>query len=205
MTQTEPYKELFVFDYPDGDDDSPKAYFICNVCGVTVDDAPCTEHAPLNTPGLILVECDATPRHSRTWVLDSEGFTPPCMYCMYDGLQERVDYLERCRHWPWRRSRLFWRLASRAYWLGIVSGYGTSFGGGPYGHRGCAHGFGWRGQRPYILGWQRWKWSCLLRGRHWPGEFVGLGCCSKCLPCPDCGATSGCIDGCENTPASCAQ
>jgi len=50
----------------------------------------------------------------------------------------------------------------------------------------------WRdlcGRRPYVLGWPAWKWHCLLRAHHWPGEPIGLGLCAKCAPCPECGST----------------
>lgn len=196
ITAPQPYQELFtVGDMPDGDG-SPDCYFVCNICDRRVDDAPCPDHAPINVPGLFLVPCDATPRHVRVWILDfdTRDYGVPCMYCAHEAMQERVEWLERCRHWPWRRWKLLWRLASLAYGLGVIAGYGGSY-GGKYGHHGCVGWFRWRGHRPYILGWQDWKWGCLLRQRHWPGVFLGAGCCSKCAPCPDCGSTDSCFGG----------
>lgn len=55
----------------------------------------------------------------------------------------------------------------------------------------------WRGRRTYILGWETWKWQCLLRAQHWHGEYIAFDRCGKCLPCPDCGSTtSGHNEGC---------
>lgn len=194
-TSTEPYKELFIVDYPDDLDGYPDAYYICNTCGAKLDDAPCAEHAPLNVPGLILIDCDATPRH-YAWTLDSEAYPPTCMACAWRDLYDRHSKCEHSRHRAWRRWRITRWVARWAYALGIISGSATSYGGG--GCHGCLSRVCWRGSRPYILGWPRWKWSCVLRGRHWPGEFVGLESCTKCLPCPDCGATTGCIYFCDN-------
>lgn len=197
-TTEQPYKELFVMEPTE--DGSPDCYFVCNVCERSVDDGPCPDHAPLNVPGLQLVECDASPRHPHVWMVDSEAYGPPCMSCLYDAQKEKLDYLQRCRHTWVRRTRLFRRLARYAYALGIVVGYGTSLGGGQYGHHACTHGFRWRGRRPYVLGWPTWKWSCLLGERHWPGVFVGLNSCAKCLPCPECGSSTSCFDDwCENS------
>lgn len=185
-TTTAYFETLVLGETPDGELD---CYFACNICDRRLDDGPCPDHAPLNVPGLQLADCYAEPRHPRTWALAGDNYGIPCMYCAYDALDERVQYLERCRHWAWRRTKLFKKLAGRAYALGIVGGYGISGGGGQYAHRGCAYGFRWRGSRSYILGWPTWKWSCLLRKRHWPAVFVGLESCTKCLPCPDCGGT----------------
>ncbi|MGI8333433.1 hypothetical protein ACRYCC_26070 [Actinomadura scrupuli] len=197
--QSPAYLEVFVMD--DRPDGNPDCYFACNICERRLDDGPCPDHAPLNVPGLQLVECDAQPRHPHVWMVASEAYDPPCMYCAYELQQGRIDELTRCRHWGWRRSRLFGRVASRAYGLGVVTGYGTSFGGGPYAHHGCVHGFHWRGRRPYILGWERWKWNCLFRQRHWPGVFIGMECCAKCAPCPECGSTTTCFYGTCDNPA----
>lgn len=193
------FETLIMGDGPDGRLD---CYFACNLCDRRLDDGPCPQHAPLNVPGLQLADCTAEPRHARTWVLDGDTYGAPCMYCAYDAMNERVKYLERCRHRGWRRTRPFKWLAGCAYSLGIVIGYGISHGGGEYGHNGCAHGFRLLGKRSYILGWPTWKWSCLLRKHHWPATFVGLDSCSKCLPCPDCGSTTSCFSGCENAGAS---
>lgn len=44
--------------------------------------------------------------------------------------------------------------------------------------------------RPYIAFWPVWKWRCLLRFHHWPGEEVMAQTCGKCLPWPCCDATT---------------
>jgi hypothetical protein len=164
-------------------------HFSCNQCGRRLDDEPCPDHAPVDVPGLRRVVCDKA-GHPRMWFLDGDYYDPPCMYCVSAGQAERIAHYERCRHWAWRRMRIFRRAAGYARSLGIVTGYSTSWGGGNPGHRGCTHGFRWRGKRDYLLGWPSWKWRCLFR-RHWPAEHVAFGLCTKCLPCPDCGATTG--------------
>jgi hypothetical protein len=195
-TATAYYETLVMDEDPQGD---TICYFACNICERRLDDGPCPDHAPLDVPGLQLAECDAKRRHACTWVLAGDNYGVPCMYCAYDTLNERLKYLDRCRHWGWRRTRLFKKLADRAYALGIVGGYGISHGGGQYDHHGCAHGFRWRGKRNYVLGWPTWKWSCLFRKRHWPATFVGLDACTKCYPCPTCGGTGPeCLHACSN-------
>ena len=113
----------------------------------------------------------------------------------------------RCySRWHWRRWHLTRWVFGRLYWLGITSNGGSS--GNhchlftPYpdpcqGHSPkwgwVAHGPGWGSllrPRVYILGWEVWKWGCLLRRHHWPGEHIGLGACGKCAPWPCCGATT---------------
>lgn len=108
------------------------------------------------------------------------------------------------RHW--RRWRLTRWLFGRLYWLGITA-WGGSIGnhcqlfvpypdpcrGHPPGWGWVAHGPGWRSlirPRYYVLGWEAWKWGCLLRRRHWPAEHIGLGMCGRCAPWPCCGATT---------------
>jgi hypothetical protein len=189
---TAPYKELFVTDAGGG-----LCGYICNQCGRNVDHEPCPEHAPVEVPGLQMVHCDARPRHRRMWVLDFEGIESSCPYCQLNQRDERIAYLERCRHWSWRRSRLTRLLAGWAYALGIVAGYAVGVGGCPYGHHGCVYGFRWLGRRSYILGWPRWKWHCLLVAGHWPGPDGGTELCGKCFPCPDCGSTTSCFTRCE--------
>jgi hypothetical protein len=194
----EPYLE--VLDMRTDADGFFIAYFSCNVCGQNVDNAPCPDHAPLNVPGLQLIECDAIPRHPYAWLVCSEAHPPQCFWCRALTLQADIDEFRACKHWPWRRSHITYRIYSWMYALGIISSHLISWGGPD--HRGCVDGAHWRGKRPYLLGWPRWKWNCLLRERHWPGRFVGLESCSKCLPCPDCGSSTSCFNGwCDNQAA----
>lgn len=190
------YFEMLVMG--EAEDGSTVCHFACNICDRNVDDEPCPDHAPTDVPGLTLTECTAEPRHARVWTLAGDYYDAPCMYCVADDQAKKIAYHERCRHWGWRRTRLAHWAALKAYSLGIAGGGGAEYSGGEYGHHGCIIMPRWRGKRHYILGWPRWKWSCLLKQRHWPGEFVGLDSCSKCLPCPDCGATVGCHYGCDN-------
>jgi hypothetical protein len=158
--------------------------FTCGSCGRPVDDGPCSDHAPLDVPGLQLAECDTQPRHPRTWFLASDGYPPPCMYCSYDVLAENHAGCAHSHHWPWRRWKLTRSAAYRLTLLGVSPGAWIIHDGYC---RGCFSGFSPR-LSGYLLGWPRWKWSCLFRGRHWPGVQIIAGVCGKCAPCPACGS-----------------
>ena len=89
----------------------------------------------------------------------------------------------------WRQRRLWGWLVGRMYVLGIISGSVAS------GHeRGWIyHSLHWRGERPYIFGFQKHGWGRLpfwhrIRYGHWP-ETVWLGMCGVCGPWQCCGAT----------------
>lgn len=172
-------------------------YFACNVCERRVDDGPCADHAPLNVPGLQLADCDTEPRHPHTFFHASDAYPPPCMYCVSQSQQEQIDRLTACRHWPWRRWKLSGRIASWLYALGLVAGYGFTNSSTCHGCL-CSFRFG---NSSYLLGWPRWKWNCLLREHHWPGEFIGMNSCTKCYPCPDCGSRTSCYWGCTAKPS----
>lgn len=174
------YRELFVWD-----DEHPNHHvgFLCSICGQPVDDRPCPDHAPVNVPGLRLVECSTEPRH-WLWVLDCEDYGAPCYRCELNDLYERQRQAEACRHWPWRRWKLTHRAGSLAYQLGVIAGSGTQWGNG-CNH--CLTGVRWRGKRPYLLGAQRETWRCWRQGHH-RGEHVGFGYCGKCQPWPCCGS-----------------
>lgn len=90
-------------------------------------------------------------------------------------------------HRPWRRWKLTRRLAADAYVLGLIASYGTEYGGG--GCNGCLTRPHWRGRRPYLLGWPRERWSCLLIGRHRRREIPGSNICAVCAPCWVCRST----------------
>lgn len=142
-----------------------------------------------------LVQLDCDHDHAPTFVRDDDDFSSyiPCPWCVADDAWERVREFEharnlrRHRRHPGASTRLAQWLASWAYALGVIAGYGTTYSNTC---RGCVDAIKWRGRRPYVLGVARWQWSCLLRGRHWPGEYIGLDACGKCLPCPDCGTTA---------------
>ncbi|MBF6326560.1 hypothetical protein IU451_29090 [Nocardia cyriacigeorgica] len=145
---------------------------------------------PSAPPGFELVECSAEPRHWPMYTIADDDFVEgPCPYCMSDGYQAELRVMKHRYHWFRHpvRGRLASRFVGKLYVLGVIAGRGSAWGGDD----GC----NWcitvrvRGKRPYVLGWPDWKWACLLKRRHWPGEYVGLGMCGKCLPCPDCGAT----------------
>jgi hypothetical protein len=205
MTETAtPYQEQLVCRYAetdefgdydhgthDGDCDWIRR---CNVCNADVSEAACPDHAPLNVPGLRLIGCDATPPHSRTWVLDDDCYEPPCPWCLADQAMEAHEGCEHAGHGRWRRWGITKRLASKLYALGVVSGTGTAWGGGC---KGCLTHLSW-GRSSYVLGWPRWKWQCVLVARHWPGtEIDGCwGLCGKCSPCPGCKTVTNEHRGC---------
>lgn len=178
---TEPYKELFVWAYDDGQE-APECGFVCNVCERQVGDGPCPDHAPSRVPGLRLIGCDATPRHPHMWAIDSEAPEPMCLHCTYEHVRDTYSRFEHAQHGTWRRWRATHWLARKAYALGIVAGHWVSLST----HcSSCIGGIYWRGSRVYVLGWPTWKWSCLLRKRHWPRAIDLLEACAKCYPPPD--------------------
>lgn len=193
---TAPYFETFTWDF---DDPALQLGFVCNICAAPVGDAPCPEHGPGERVGpLVLVECDATPRHPHVWATDGDHYGAPCMYCCYQRASDAHAGCAHARHWPWRR----WKVTGRAdYWLTILGVIGGGSAWTLDGHcRGCRT---WRkpltGKRSYILGKRREWWSCLLVGRHIRGDELGLGLCAKCVPCPTCGSpTLGHVAGCAD-------
>lgn len=133
------------------------------------------------------IECFADEPCAPTYMeFDPDCYPPSCPWCALNAEIEAHSGCEHKRHGPWRRWKIVHKIEGWAYVLGIVSGARFSWGGGC---SGCMTIY-FKGRRPYILGWERWKWSCLFRGRHWPGEYVGLDACGKCLPCPECGSTT---------------
>lgn len=97
------------------------------------------------------------------------------------------------RHWSrWRAWR---RIVHHLSMLGVVSG--SMWVSDWSGTR--VEVLSWTGRRSKYTGrrstpssvlyWPTRKWGCVLRRRHWPNDdHVSFGLCSKCLPCPDCGA-----------------
>lgn len=140
-------------------------------------------------PRLMRAECGAEPPHAPMWMeYDDEAWYPPsCPDCAYIAMRDAHAGCSHSHHGAWRRWKLVHWLAGWAYQLGLIASYGATYDGYC---RGCLDGFRWRPKngRPYALGWPTWKWGCLLKGRHWPGGYVGFGCCTKCLPCPECGS-----------------
>lgn len=191
-----PYQELFVCRYADIDDFGDYDHgrhpgdcdwiSRCCVCNADVSMTPCAEHAPHHVPGLRLIECTAENGHSRTWVLDDDGYDPPCPWCVIDQEVKAHQGCEHALHGRWRRWRITQRTVSRLYALGVVKGSTTKYGGGC---RGCVSGVR-LGRNGYVLGWPRWKWRCLLVARHWPGVEVLREMCGKCNPCPGCGSVA---------------
>jgi hypothetical protein len=118
--------------------------------------------------------------------------------CLVSGLVHRVDYdvLRIPGPRSWRR----WKATRKAvHWLtmlGVLCGsaYCNDWSGGHIEHI----SFSRRGHPPYyILWWQRGKWRCLLRYRHWPTRHtVVFDLCGKCAPCPDCGSFGPLEHGC---------
>lgn len=153
------------------------------------------DNPPPAPPGLELVKCEAQPRHWPTYVAHVEGMYPaPCMYCV-SADQSRTIAEAKCRreHRRWKAWRVWWRLASRLYVLGITSsGGGVSYGRckfcGVTRQHTPPH---WKGRRSYILGKPREWWTCLRSGhRYSPMDGHTFALCTVCLPCPDCGSTA---------------
>jgi hypothetical protein len=160
--------------------------FFCNICGADAGDAPCPDHAPLDVPGLVLVECDATPQHPRSWVLAGDAYPPPCHWCAYQDLADAHAPCRHARHGAWRRWTITHKMLGWLYALGVI-GSRTII------HDrycdGCTDHIRF-GRNGYLLGWPRWKWQCLLQQRHRPGVEILSGICGKCCPCPGCGSVT---------------
>lgn len=145
----------------------------------------------LSAADLEQAECWAEQPHEPVWVKrDPDAWdVTPCPYCLLESARDEHRGCEHSYHRAWRRWTITHLIARWVYTLGI-----TSTGGG-FAYSSECDGCMFllpklRGQRVYVLGWPTWKWSCVLRSHHWPGEYIGLGSCGKCLPCPTCGSTT---------------
>lgn len=149
---------------------------------------------------VVQAECDAKPKHSPVYTsADDEGigYGFPCPYCQLVDAYERHSGCAHARHRAWRRWRVTHWLVTKAYTLGISSsGCGVQYGSGC---KGClVSRLRFTGSRPYVLGVLTDHWRCLLKMRHIPADPIGLGFCSKCVPCPGCGSkTAGHEPGCD--------
>jgi hypothetical protein len=196
-TATGAYKALFTCASTGKDEDGDCLHdgpcewtWTCDGCGRDVSAKPCAEHAPADVPGLRRIDCERG--HGPTWVLDDDGYEPPCPWCARDDEADAHEGCEHSHHGRWRRWKITHRVLARLYVLGAASS-GTRWGGGcDY----CAVSVRW-GRNTYLLGWPRWKWRCLLVARHWPGEEFAYGLCCKCSPWPCCGSrVPAHADGC---------
>ncbi len=157
---------------------------------------PTPTGTPGNRPGFQAKELPAFPAVTAPWIntlrrladgpqpvdIDQGDDDPANPYGRQ--MAERHPHRWSPRWWP-----ITWRLVGWLYALGVIAG---SRWHSPGGMRRAYVTLTWRdlrGRRPYVLGWPAWKWHCLLRAHHWPGEPIGLGLCAKCAPCPECGST----------------
>lgn len=144
---------------------------------------------------MVAPECEATPSHKVLVSDEYDSWGNPCPYCMNDEAWKQIfavhaaeDSRKHRRH-SWLPMKLTQRVVGWLYMLGAISGSSTSWNGAC---SACVTSVSFRGKRPYILGCERWKWSCVFRGHHWPGENIGMDLCGKCAPCPECGTTAAC-------------
>lgn len=148
---------------------------------------------------LTLIECTAEPRHLETYYYEDQPDWYPagCALCWLDAANEAHHGCAHSHHKAWRRWKITSWLASNLYASGLTSNGGSWQMGG--GCMGCVTMPRWnRNKRVYVL-WVRIEtWRCLLKMRHFPGDPIGFGMCSKCLPCPTCGSkTVGHEASCE--------
>lgn len=162
-------------------------------------DAWCS-NPPLAPDGFRLIPCNAASRHWPKYEpIDSDYYETECDQCAYASLYDAHAGCAHSHHRRWRRWRITGKLATFLYVTGITSsGASWRMGGGC---QGCYTMPKWnRNPRVYVLWVSRDTWRCLLKGHHRPGDPIGFGYCSKCLPCPECGSkTAGharaCPDG----------
>lgn len=144
---------------------------------------------PTPPPGFVLIPCDAEPKHPGMYMPggpEDEYFLPSCIYCRDSDQWRRDREARHAKHKPILRTRAGRKITGWAYSLGIISGSCWSYNDLC---DGCGEIY-LRGSRPYILGLNRSEWTCILRYHHWPSpDKIGLGMCSKCLPCDVCGST----------------
>lgn len=145
-------------------------------------------------------ECTAKPKHKVLVSSEYDSWGNPCPYCLNDGawkLIHELDDQREARSHRWHRlvpQKAASKVTGWMYVLGIITSRGHTFSSR---HHGCLTSIRFRGKRPYILGWERWKWSCLFKSHHWPGEYIGMDVCGKCAPCMSCGSvTNAHADGC---------
>ena len=150
-----------------------------------------TQNPPPAPEGFELVECGAFPRHWPIYLPVVDGTYPaPCFICERDNLDRELQQAAcQRKHRRWKSWRIWQRISSRLYVLGITaSGGGTSYGRCEFcgiARQHTAPHF--RGKRVYILGVKRDTWTCLLRGHRRAETYYGL--CSICCPCPSCNST----------------
>jgi hypothetical protein len=159
-----------------------------------------TTNPPAAPEGFLLLTCEATPRHWPTYVLD-DGEHDGLAYCKECSTEAYIAEHRTCEHdikhrGAWRRWKATSKALSWLYGLGVVKGYGHSYGRGC---NGCISGpvmWTWF-HGPYVLFVSRETWRCWRNG-HRRGEEIGFGFCGKCLPQPCCGNTgSGHNDDCD--------
>lgn len=156
---------------------------------MTTLDSTGAEVHPVTVHDLVKVDCTAEPAHEPMWMKfdDELWWAPSCPICSYERERDAHAGCRHSHHRAWRRWKITRRALGWAYSMGLVSGWGQTYDGYC---NGCVSGvLPVRGRRTYALGWPTWKWGCLFKGRHWPGQFIGLGLCTKCAPCPECGST----------------
>lgn len=107
---------------------------------------------------LALIDCDAQPRHWPTYEVKTDDFYPaPCLYCVNESYQKRLDANNIRTHWLDHPVRGKWasKILGWAYSMGIIASFGTQFGGPTKCHY-CISGVRFKGKRPYILGRPQW-------------------------------------------------
>lgn len=164
----------------------------CRDCGITdspLIDGPTTPWwAALDQcSGCLIAATSATVREMARRAVASRAAVRSEYREILDGHNEWFtehwagrDRAEHAKHWPWRRWRITHRLVGDAYQIGLISGSGSTFSASC---RGCVSSIRWRGRRPYIAGWERERWSCLLVGRHRRQVIPGTSLCTVCAPC----------------------
>lgn len=153
----------------------------CSQCGYDLTAGPCPDHAPTAFPGLVLVDCDAEPRH-WTWIHAHDGYPAPCTPCQLAAEMDAHRGCAHALHGAWRAWKFTGRVDRWGARVGLWNGF-TSFtlGGGC---NGCRTRFRWS-PRFWVLGVRKTTAAHVLRTGHRPVETHGEDWCKRCHPDPE--------------------
>jgi hypothetical protein len=161
--------------------------WMCAVCWRVLENGPCPDCAPPLPPGMVRLECTASPPHS-VFTYAHDGYPEPCWPCVYGDLSEIHGRCGHARHGAWRSWELTRRIDRLGARIGLWGGFGCWIMNCGGSGASCRTRWRWNG-RYWFLGvpkhtWMRW--GHLLRHAHQWGSSCGpcSDVCARCEPCP---------------------